>query len=296
MWTTEFNLPVIWADEKTKEPSEEELRFQSNRVGKAFALALHEGMEKGFYFILGDYVERNLQYGLIHKDFTPRPAYVAFAAVGRLLNGAKPIGQVNLGDDKLFAYAFKTQVDGEARETIVAWSETKPTVVEFANAQRGYDVYGRELPQPAKPELTRSTVFIVLPPGGSNALKIEPPPAKPRRLEKPACPVVLQLVGKTDFKQSAFVLDDKRQLNLIAYNFGTKPATGRLVIQGGQLKDDGDVQIGAGGRKEQAIVVDGNGPVTLRLDLAEELGSAIVSARVVATTQPVATPATGAAK
>jgi hypothetical protein len=278
MWTTEFNLPVIWADEKTKEPSDEELRFQSNRVGKAFALALHEGMEKGFYFILGDYVERNLQYGIIHKDFTPRPAYVAFAAVGRLLNGAKPIGRVNLGDDKLFAYAFATQVDGEARETIVAWSETQPTVVEVANAERGYDVYGRDLSQPTRPRLARETVFIVLPPGGSKGLKIEPPPAKPPRLEKTASPLVLQLIGKTDFKHSAFVLDETRQLKLVAYNFGDKPARGTLRVEGGRLlKDPGEFAIGAGDQKEVTIIADGDKPVTVRMEGPDP---AIVSARV----------------
>ena len=61
----------------------------------------NEGSEKAFYFILGDYVERQLQYGLVHQDLTPRPAYVAFAAVGRLLNGAEPIGRVDLGNEKL---------------------------------------------------------------------------------------------------------------------------------------------------------------------------------------------------
>ena len=59
------------------------------------------GADKLFYFILGHYVERTLQYGLVHTDLTPRPAYIAFAAVGRLFNGAKPLGRVNFGDDKL---------------------------------------------------------------------------------------------------------------------------------------------------------------------------------------------------
>ena len=178
MWTTEFNLPVKWADEKTKEPSEEELRVQAYRVAKVFAEALHEGTEKAFYFILGDYVERNLQYGLVHADLTPRPAYVAFAAVGRLLNGAEPIGRVDLGDEKLKGYVFRTEIDGTERETLVAWSETKPTTVEIRPAEMVYDYLGREMSHAGKVELTRATVFLVLPRGGSKKLKVEPPPAK----------------------------------------------------------------------------------------------------------------------
>src|SRR5882757_8720163 len=32
MWTTEFNLPVKWEDEKTKEPADDELRVQAHRL------------------------------------------------------------------------------------------------------------------------------------------------------------------------------------------------------------------------------------------------------------------------
>ena len=90
MWTSEFNLMVNWADAKTQEPSEEDLRVQGYRVSKVFATALNERADKLFYFILGHYVERTLQYGLVHTDLTPRPAYIAFVAVGRFFNGAKP--------------------------------------------------------------------------------------------------------------------------------------------------------------------------------------------------------------
>ena len=51
-------------------PTDEELRVQGYRVGKVFATALHEGTEKAFYFIFGDYVERHLQFGLVHADLS----------------------------------------------------------------------------------------------------------------------------------------------------------------------------------------------------------------------------------
>ena len=231
LWTTEFNLTINWADEKTKEPSEEDLRVQGYRVAKVFSDALYEGSVKAFYFILGDYVERTLQYGLVHQDLTPRPAFVSFAAVGRLLNSAKPIGRVNLGDEKLKAYVFQTVVDGAEQETLVAWSETKPTDVTIQPAKKLYDYLGRELPQQKKVELTRA-VYFILPRGGAKELSVEPPPAKAEWREGQACPVVLQLLGKTDFKQSAFLLDAAKELRLVAYNFGDKAARGKISLQG----------------------------------------------------------------
>jgi hypothetical protein len=252
---------------------------QGFRVGKVFAEALYEGTEKAFYFILGDYVERNLQYGLLHQDMTPRPAYVAFAAAGRFLNGAVPIGRVDLGDDKLKGYAFATQVDGAEQETLVMWSETKKTTVEVPPAQKAFDYLGRELPDAGKIELTRATVFLLLPRGGSKQLKIVPPPAKAPWLEGKPSPVVLQLLGPTDFKRSAFVLDETKDLRFVAYNFGQTPAHGKLNAEGA-TSGTGEMEIAPGGREERTIKADGAGKVTVRLDLGGG-EHAVVSANVV---------------
>lgn len=284
MWTTEFNLTIFWADEKTKEPSEPDLRVQGYRVGKVFAEALHEGPEKLFYFILGHYVERNLQYGLVHTDLTPRPAYVAFAAVGRFLNGAKPMGRVDLGDEKLKGYLFKTQVDGAEQETLVTWSETKPTTVRIPGALRMYDYLGRELPAGEKIELTRVTTYVVLPPDGSKQLKVEPPPPPAPRRDGKACPVVLQLIGDTDFKQSAFRLDKSNELRLVAYNFSDRPVRGKLTGEGA-ADVPGEMEIAPASREERVIKATGADTLVIRLDAADA-GRAIVSARIVKSEQP----------
>jgi hypothetical protein len=278
MWTTEFNLTIFWSDEKTKEPSDEDLRVQAYRVSKVFAKALNEGTQKAFYFILGHYVERNLQYGLVHADLTPRPAYVAFAAVGRLLNGAEPVGRVDFGDEKLMGYVFKTIIDGVERETLVAWSETKPTTVKIHRIEKAYDYLGRELPSSPSIELKTPTLFLVLPRGGSKDLKIEPPPAKGEWLTGKPCPVVLQLLGKGDDKQSAFYLDKTKSLQLVAYNFGDKPAQGKLKIEGATAAQS-EIELAPGGRQEQVIKANGAGKVTVKLDLGDA-GHAIVTANV----------------
>ncbi len=278
MWTTEFNLTIFWADEKTHEPSEEDLRVQGYRVSKVFSHALYEGSVKAFYFMLGHYVERNLQYGLVHTDLTPRPAYVAFAAVGRLLNAAIPIGQVDLGDEKLKGFVFRTIVDGTERETLVAWSETKPTSFEIPRVDEAYDYLGRKLPLAKSFELTRAPIFLLLPRGGSKQLAITSSPAQPKWLEGKACPVVLQLVGKTDFKQSAFQLDKSAELKLVAYNFGDRLAHGKLAIEGATASML-EIRLAPHERQEQTIKVGDAPTVTINLDLGDS-GHAIVAARV----------------
>jgi hypothetical protein len=288
MWTTEFNLPVEYADEQTKEPSDEELRVQAYRVGKVFATALGEGVEKAFYFILGDYVERGLQFGLVHHDLTPRPAYVAFAAVGRLLNGARPLGRVDFGGDKLLGYAFETVVDGRPQETLVAWSETHPTTVDVPQAETAFDYLGRKLPEAKKIKLTRETVFFILPCGGARRLKVTPPPAKPPWREGDACPVVLQLIGKGDSAQSAFGAGESNHLQLAAYNFGESEVHGRLAVKGGSC-DAVEIRLAPSERVQRTINVQAPGAVTVELDLGA-LGRAIVSARVI---QPPASTAPG---
>ena len=287
MWTTEFNLTIFWADEKTHEPSEQDLRVQGYRVGKVFAEALHEGPEKLFYFMLGHYVERNLQYGIVHENLTPRPAYVAFAAVGRFLNGAAPLGRVDLGDDKLKGYLFRTQVDGEPHETLVTWSETKPTTVDIPGALQMYDYLGRQMPAGTRVELSRVTTYVLLPPGASKQFKLTPPPPPAPRLEGNACPVVLQLIGPTDFRQSAFRLDQANDLSLVAYNFSDKPVRGKLSAQGAADIAD-EIEIDPGAREVRSIKPDGSATLTVRLDLGDA-GHAIVSAHI-ATTQPATLP------
>jgi hypothetical protein len=278
LWTTEFNLMVNWADEKTHEPSDEDLRVQGYRVAKVFSCALHEGVEKAFYFILGHYVERTLQYGLVHTDLTPRPAYVAFAAVGRFLNDAKPIGRVDFGNDKLKGYGFSTVVDGVDCETIVAWSEMQPTKVPTGTVQKMYDYLGRNKPLANQVLLTREPVFFILPPGGSKQFKIEPPPVKAKRLDGDMCPVVLQLIGDGDEKQSAFLIDQSKELRLVAYNFADEKMSGTFTVDGAAISAR-DIVLAPGEREERAIRTNGAGNITARLNLGQSR-EAIVSAQV----------------
>src|SRR5262249_3930337 len=74
MWVTECSVHVHWkGDPALQELVDEDLRLQSERLVKTYALALHERAVAVYYFVLPHYVERQLQYGLLRPDLTPRP-------------------------------------------------------------------------------------------------------------------------------------------------------------------------------------------------------------------------------
>ena len=74
---------------------------------------------------------------------------------------------------------------------------------------------------------------------------------------------------------------------LVAYNFGEKPARGKLTI-GGAATPAGELAIQPGAREERTIRVHGAGDIPVRLDLGE-LGQAVVFARVTMTPTTKAT-------
>ena len=99
LWVTECSVTVKWqGDSKSQEPTEEDQRVQSERVAMIYASAIHEGAQAVFYFMLPHYVEGQTQFGVLRPDLTPRPAYVALAAAGRLLADARPLGQVKAAE------------------------------------------------------------------------------------------------------------------------------------------------------------------------------------------------------
>ncbi len=98
-------------------------------------LRLNEGPAELFYFILGHYVEAKTQFGLLHRDLTPRqPGYCAMAAVGRLLADAKPLGEIKRDPKNLRAYVFHAMPDGQARDVIVAWGVQGPADLKLTAA------------------------------------------------------------------------------------------------------------------------------------------------------------------
>ena len=138
---------------------------------------------------MGNYQEPNgVQFGLLRLDLTPRPAYVALAAVGRCLAGAKILGRWRPGQD-VQVYAFRAKPDGQERDVLVVWAEkevdwdgrgtttadwklpshlTLTGIVDYLGRSRG-----TVFPTP----LTSAPTFVFLPLGQAASLPLNPPPA-----------------------------------------------------------------------------------------------------------------------
>lgn len=262
MWVTECNLTVHWeGDPKKAEPNDDELRAASRRLAKIFAMSIYEGSVNTFYFILPHYVERNLQFGLLHEDFTPRPAYVSMAAVGRLMAGASSLGKLHVDDPKVHGYLFRAQPDGKDKFVFVGWIDGpgEKTIKLDAPVEAMFDHLGREMKGSwvGQMKLRSEPTFAVMPIDPSVHMELEPPHKPPARSDAKPVPLVVQALPTTACKldQSAYTIAPGEQLKipLCLYNFGEKAAKGELKITGpsgwGVEMESTAVEANAGERK-----------------------------------------------
>ncbi len=266
LWVTETSVRVEWqGDEKLKELSAADLRLQSERVTKTYALALHQGAVEVFYFMLPHYSEGTLQFGLLHADLTPRPGYVALAAAGRLLADAKPLGRLALPGEVGQAYFFDARPDGQAADVMVVWAK-RETAVELAKAPGAcFDHLGR--PRPVEGKVLRAgpaPLYAVLAKDARPALV--PPPTPMRLLTGEPGPVVLQaLLPEEDvvLDRSAYKLPSgkSKQVPVFLYNFSERTAKGQLTVtgpEGWRTTFPATAEIGPGQRKELTLDLTGN--------------------------------------
>lgn len=239
LWVTECALPVKWAgDPQLKEPTDADLRVQAERVAKTFACALQEGPAAVFYFLLPHYVEGQTQFGLLRPDLTPRPGYVALAAVGRWLADAKPLGRLSPASPQVRAFVFEARPDGRRRAVMVGWTTNGQAELRLPSAPEAVlDHLGRPLPTAATLQLSSAPVFAVLPRSAARQLKLEPPPQPAPRLKGVASPLVLQALWPKEqvvLKESAYGIrtGTLARMPLYLYNLGARPAQGRLSVIG----------------------------------------------------------------
>src|SRR5208283_2220936 len=99
------------------------------------------------YFMLPHYAEGKTQFGIVHRDLTPRPAYVAFAAAGRLLAEARPLGRWQISSPNARAFLFHVRPGGKEAEVLVAWTRQSQVEAELPVAPVTlFDHLGRIVP------------------------------------------------------------------------------------------------------------------------------------------------------
>jgi hypothetical protein len=191
------------------------------------------------------------------------------------------------------AFLFRARPDGQPADVLVAWSEAgttfelpKPPKACFDQLGRAREVTGKTL------KLSRAPLFAVLNRG--TRLSVVPPP-EPAKLEpgKPSF-VVMQAVlpeASIVLEKSAYKIPSGQAttIPIFLYNFGSKPARGRLSAPmsfnstrpmvpppwGAELP--GEVEVAPGERKELALRltdVSTNGVEAAAIRITGEFGSA----------------------
>jgi hypothetical protein len=256
IWVTEADrgLKFVGPEPWCELSQEDEIR-KARYIAQSYASSLYAGSVRHFHFILGNYYETNngVQFGLLRKDMTPRPAYVALAAVGRLLAGAKCLGRWVIPESEdAHIIAFRARPDGLERDVLVAWAEKKvdwpgraKTKIPFSlpeswKAEAVFDYLGRKLDEmPA--ELSGEALFIVLPAGQTNKIELTNVARSEKREDK-VCPIVLQVqmprstiikIQPLPWSQGyEYRIDPDKPYNLrmFAYNFSNEPTKGTIRV------------------------------------------------------------------
>jgi hypothetical protein len=255
LWVTEadrgipFETPGPWYEQ-----SQENEMHKARYIAQAYACSLSAGCTRHFQFILGNFAEEanHTQFGLLRKDFTPRTAYAAFAAVGRLLAGAKFVTIWNQPDQpNTKVYVFNARPDGKDRQVIVLWAE-KPVDWKDRNKtatpwplpmtmgiEQIYDYLGRRIGRPQ--QISGSAVFVVC----SRPAVIGMPTQcfQPKAENQPACPIVLQVqmprnqrvkISPIEWSQGfeyQIPAGQETPLVMYAYNFSDATIEGTVTLK-----------------------------------------------------------------
>jgi hypothetical protein len=260
-WITEFNDPVAISPESSvDDPSPADMKLQMERLPKLYAVTLFHGAQQAFYFVLLNFTQAGknygipnaqVQFGVLHKDLTPRPTYLALAAVGRLLAGAHPLGKLELrGADSV--YAFSARPDGKSSDVLVAWTTSGSSSLRLPSPMTAaYNAMGQTINPTSAQEIKVSTSpeFIVLPAGtvsqwtnnSASRVSLTPrPQPAPAAANPTASPVVLQaafsgeqleLLEPGERNLSADFIQSGRPLQIFVYNFSDRQLQVSLQIK-----------------------------------------------------------------
>ncbi|MCA9439665.1 MAG: hypothetical protein KC964_02585, partial [Candidatus Omnitrophica bacterium] len=235
--------------------TESDGRLKAEFIAQSYIHSLAAGSSKHFHFLLHDYKEQHgrVQFGLLRPDLTPRQSYVALATLGRMLNGAKYLGQwVREGSPQVQIHALRGKPDGVERDILVGWSEVPgnwdkrgKTVADWAlptnlRVEKAVDHFGRTIGTEAPQLLNSGAVFLVLPLGGVDSLPLKPregiewksgePNSVVLQLRTPSANRMKRVQGWTQEHERTLAPGEKGDFEVSVYNFGDRTVKGTLEL------------------------------------------------------------------
>ncbi len=244
-WLTESGIELRWAGPRgvSALPWNSQAT-QARHVPKTMTVNTYLGVDAVFFFLLAHFPEGRNQFGITRADYSPRPAYVALAAAGRLMAGAKALGQITGPSDPGFkGYHFTALPDGKKREVSVIWSESRPLdyrIPARKKLEAAYNFLGQPIEVTGSTESIRvdeEAVYLIYERGAASGMDLSPrafPALEPIPDNKP-CPLVIQplphpgnlLRGKSHY---VFEPGEQTRFPLYLYNFGDKTIRTQLEI------------------------------------------------------------------
>ena len=237
IWLTEAGVRLTYGADREELNAEQE-RQQAEFVPRSFAISLAAGVDRHFFFVLPFYPERGVQFGALHRDLSPRPAFVAIATAARLLGEGRYLGKL---PGEIEGYVFDS---GEELVAVVWADEQKQVKIpQGARNARVADLTGRERDMIGSPEgelvITAGPAAQYVRGLGPDVRRVligEPrPPGKLPELD----PAKVVLVGhfdtdRIDKDSNRYILDPAEPIgySVEAYNFDeTAPARGTITLE-----------------------------------------------------------------
>jgi len=121
-WMTEMGYPVEKNEDGTWWRSEQ---YQAVHVVQGTCSSLAAGIDRFFYFYLQEYFEHGwFMWGIVRRNWTPKPAYTAFANMTYELGKGQFLGDFDLGVPDSYGFVFESG----AGVVLVAWAEVEQKV------------------------------------------------------------------------------------------------------------------------------------------------------------------------
>ncbi len=244
-WLTEAGIRLYGSvGEGNKLLSEDDLKRQCRFVPRSAAMSLAAGDEKNFLFVLPDYLENRIQFGMLNADLSPRPAFVALSAAANIIGVSDYLGQLEVGEPGVVSQVFSTP----RGNVVVAWSdkEAEISVPTEQHSVKLADVFGKETAVTAENGAVRLKVgpdaIYLIHVGNRVRKQLTGVPVARGRMPKNA-PSRIVIVGHTDTPihkgMNAYMLGTGRDTDktlkfnydVEVYNFGSKSgASGNVEV------------------------------------------------------------------
>ena len=200
----------VWATEaytiSAPDPGQIDARTSADYLVRLYVAAVAMGIRHQAYYTItdGDWYDQEevasdiyKNYGLLYVDLTPKPAYVAYAAMTEQLEGATYLGRLDLGADDLYGVRFSTA----AGNVDVLWSYREKNELDLVPAINRI---------PGEPWVPRwlSPVSVTLPVSGGvtvadvmgNSVVLDPLSGSRVSLSLTGSPIYVRGLGPVPFK------------------------------------------------------------------------------------------------